>query len=432
MIVSDVIRDMIQAAMLVLSPTERWSAARRLNDGPSPYTSQHGFILAAVVTLAVLISLLWWISHRRRTQDKALTRELFAESAVRRGLSGRERQILLAIVMRSGLGRSHDIFTTVDAFDRGAAKLLAECGRTRTVEENERLKTEVAYLREKLGFRALRGMGGVGASRRPSSRDIPVGRVVEMTRRRRHASVPVRAEVVRNDDLELAVQLDEPVVTRPGDLWCVRYAFGVYVWEFDATAVTSDGPRLLLNHTDNVRFVNRRRFSRVAVNLPALVACFPFARREPTEAGERAGQSGHGVDAWGGTLEGPTFVRGTVTELAGPGLRIEMPTRMRPGERVLVVFRPTEAERARSDGESAIDVGYVLEDVGLVRNCRASHDGVSIAVELSGLSEGEIDELVRITNAMASKASAETGAVGASEPMSPVAVAADSSVVQEI
>jgi hypothetical protein len=105
---------------------------------------------------------------------------------------------------------------------------------------------------------------------------------------------------------------------------------------------------------------------------------------------------------------------------------------MRPGERVLVVFRPTEAERARSDGESAIDVGYVLEDVGLVRNCRASHDGVSIAVELSGLSEGEIDELVRITNAMASKASAETGAVGASEPMSPVAVAADSSVVQEI
>jgi len=85
-----------------------------------------------------------------------VTRELFAENAVRRGLSGRERQILLAIVMRSGLGRSHDIFTTVDAFDRGASKLLAECARTRTADENERLKTEVVHLREKLGFRVAR------------------------------------------------------------------------------------------------------------------------------------------------------------------------------------------------------------------------------------------------------------------------------------
>ncbi|MDI9430169.1 MAG: hypothetical protein QM570_00440 [Planctomycetota bacterium] len=427
MIVSDLIRDMIQAATSVLTPLERWSAARRLSESPSPYTSQHGFILAAVVTLVVLIGLLWWISHRRRTQSKTLTRELFAESAVRRGLSGRERQILLAIVMRGGLRRSHDIFTTVDAFDRGAAKLLAECRSTRTLEENERLKTEVAYLREKLGFRALRGLGGSGVSRRPSSRDIPVGRGVEMTRRRRHASVPVRAEVVRNDDLELAVQLDEPVEARAGDLWCVRYAFGVYVWEFDATAVTCDRTRLVLNHTDDVRFVNRRRFPRVAVHLPALVACFPFARRQRAADNDLQEADGDTM-----VLDGPTFVSGTVTELAGPGLRIEVPSRVRPGERVLVVFRPTGVEGAKPDREPAIDDTYVLEDIGLVRHCRAASGGMSIAVELSGLSEAEIDELVRITNAIASKVNVEVDAAGVSGPVPPVSVAAEASVVQEI
>ena len=432
MIVSDVIRDMIQAAMLALTPTERWSAARRLSDSPSPYTSQQGFILVAVAALAVLIGLLWWISHRRRTQEKALTRELFAENAVRRGLSGRERQILLAIVMRSGLGRSHDIFTMVDAFDRGAAKLLAECVRTRTVDENERLKTEVAYLREKLGFRALRAMGGAGASRRPSSRDIPVARVVEMTRRRRHAGVPIRAEVIRNDDLELAVELAEPAQTRAGDLWCVRYAFGVYVWEFDTTAVICDGTRLVLNHADDVRFVNRRRFPRVTTNLPALVARFPFARRDLSIVPPAQREVRQGLESRAMALDAPMFVPGVVTELAGPGLRIEVPTKVRPGERVLVVFRPVGITGTRSDNEPAIDDAYVLEDVGLVRHCRATGGGVSIAVELSGLHETEIDELVRITNAIASKASAENDGGGglvqtAADPSAAAAV-----VVQEV
>jgi hypothetical protein len=81
--------------------------------------------------------------------------------------------------------------------------------------------------------------------------------------------------------------------------------------------------------------------------------------------------------------------------------------RVGPGERVLVVFRPMGVARAGSGGESAIDEAHVIEDVGLVRHCRAAGAGVSIAVELSGLTETEIDELVRMTNAIASRASAE-------------------------
>lgn len=418
MMSSDLLRDVSQNAILALSPTERWSAARRLSDAPSSYASQPGFLIAAIAALAILIGLLWWISQHRRTESQTLTRELFAENAVRRGLSGRERQILLAIVMRSGLGRSHDIFTTVDAFDRGASKLLAECARTRTADENERLKTEVVHLREKLGFRALRSPGRMGALRRPSSRDIPVARVVEMTRRRRHISVPVRGEVVRNDDLELAVELDEPVEARAGDLWRVRYAFGVYVWEFDTTAVTCNENRVVLNHADEVRFVNRRRFPRVGVNLPALVSRFPFARSDAS-----------GVRS---ALESPTFVEGTVTELAGPGLRIKVPMKVRPGERVLVLFRPMEIGKPRVDGGSTIDDTYVLEDVGLIKHCNAAGGVMSIAVELSGLSEVEIDELVRITNAIASKSGAG-GTVGGSPVQTASAATAETTgMVQEV
>ncbi len=402
MIVSDLLRDMSQAVIGVLTPIERWSAARRLGGGSSAYSSRYEFILAASATMAVLVFLLWWISHRRRTRSGNLTRELFAENAVRRGLSGRDRHILLAIVMRSGLGRSHDIFTTVDAFDRGAAKLLAECARTRTVEENERLKTEVAYLRERLGFRAVRSLGGMVASRRPSSRDIPVGKIVEVTRRRRHqADDPIRAEVVRNDDLELAVELEEPVETRAGDFWCARYAFGVYVWEFDTTAVSCSQTRLVLNHTDDVRFVNRRRFPRVAARMPALVASFPFARRGLLEATGDAGPDQMPADHRPGA---PEFVPGMITELAGPGLRIELPMPFRPGERVLVIFRP--AGVAGAGDEPTADERCVVEDMGLVRHSRVTNTGVSIAVELSGLNESEIDEMVRLTNALASRAGA--------------------------
>jgi len=425
MIVSDVLWDTRRAAMGVLPPIERWSAARRMSGDSPSYASRYEFVLVASVILVVLVFLLWWISHRRRTRSRDLTRELFAENAVRRGLNGRDRQILLAIVMRSGLGRSHDIFTTVDAFDRGAAKLLAECARTRTVEENERLKTEVAYLRERLGFRAVRSLGGMAATHRPSSRDIPVGKIVEVTRRRRHhAGVPVRAEVVRNDDLELAVELEEPVETRAGDLWCARYAFGVYVWEFDTTAVTCDRTRLVLNHTDSVRFVNRRRFPRVAVQMPALVARFPFARKGPSQAAPEAGSDRVGVAHEPGA---PEFVSGTITELAGPGLRIELPTPFRPGERVLVMFRP--AGIGGGENEPVADETCVVEDVGLVRHSRVAGTGVSIAVELSGLNESEVDVLVRMTNVIASRA----GVQGETDDVTtePATVASDGTVVEQ-
>lgn len=415
--VGGMVWDRVSQAVVALTPIERWSAARRLNgDGPLRYISEHGFYLAAGVALVVLIGLLWWVSHRRKPIAHQLNRELFSENAIRRGLSSRERQILLAIVMRSGLGQSHDIFTTVDAFDRGAAKLLAECMRTRTPGEIERLKTEVAFLREKLGFQTLRTSGGLSGKRRPSSRDIPVGRAIELTRRHRRGGATLRAEVVRNDDIELAVELEAPVESHAGEFWRARYTYGMSVWEFDTTAVGCEGMRLVLNHVDNVRFVNRRRFPRVAVTMPAVVAVFPFRRRVPSTG--RAQPEGDEPESLGT----PAFVRATVTELAGPGLRVEARLPVRTGDRVLIVFKPSQPGVPSGDRE------YFIEDVGQVRHCRDTEGGVSIAVELAGLSEADIDELVRLTNAMASQ-TIEREAAAESDA---IVVVDNGAVVQEV
>jgi hypothetical protein len=84
------------------------------------------------MVLLCLMVLLWWVSRRRSAREAGSPQELFWDGAVQRGLGARERQILLAIVARSGLKRGHEVFVRPDAFDRRVAKLLAECAHDRT------------------------------------------------------------------------------------------------------------------------------------------------------------------------------------------------------------------------------------------------------------------------------------------------------------
>lgn len=397
MFVRGLVWDIAIRGATVLTPTERWSAARRGSpESPTAQILEYVFPIAAAAVLVLLILLLWWVGHRHRPAKRKVTREAFAANALRRGLSPRERQILLAIVTRSGLGRSHDIFTTVDAFDQGATKLLAECGRTRKPHEIERLKTEVTGLRQKLGFQALRASGGLAPSRRASSRDIPAGKPVEVMWQHQRGRTALRGEVIRNDDIELAIELERPVPSQAGDAWRVRYAYGAAIWEYDTTAVSCEDRRLILNHIDQVRFVNRRRFTRVEVRIPAVVAAFPFMREASVGAHQASSLEGRGG------FGGPEFMPGMVTELAGPGLRVEASLPVCAGDRVLVAFRPTEgAEQGHSVGPGS-EPAYVIEDMGLVRHCREVDSGLSIAVELVGLTETDIDALVRLTNTMGS------------------------------
>jgi hypothetical protein len=259
---------------------------------------------------------------------------------------------------------------------------------------------EIAALCEKLGFA---GNGRTSAEsaekvRKVTTRHIPVGKSLYVTRRKSPAGSDIESTVVRNNDSELAVTLSQAANVVFGEMWCVRYYSGASVWEFDTTAVSYNGDTLVLNHSEDVRFVNRRRFLRVSVRFRAFVARFPFMV---------GGYRGDGIDmnqTSGLSWAPPRFVPGVVTEMAGPGLRVDSALDVEVGERLLVVLNLAEESAEGSDLAEATGP-KVAESIGEVRYVKATERGFSIAVELTGLDDFEVDELVRATNAASLEAS---------------------------
>ena len=217
----------------------------------------------------------------------------------------------------------------------------------------------------------------------------------------------------------MAVKLPKPIKIVFGDVWYARYYFGASVWEFDTSVISCKGDILVLNQSDDLRFVNRRRFLRVPVYRPAFVAHFPFIKMSDA-GGHKSMKSfrmyrsstGASDKVWGE----PEFVPAVVTELAGPGLCIEAPLELKVDDRVLVVFKLDEENIAEPvperegdktkdapDLQSRIKGEKIAEDIGVVRHIKALQEGFSIAIELTGLSDSDVSELIRATNAASLK-----------------------------
>ncbi len=409
---SPVITVVFEDVFLALTPIERWQSARKFTLDLTP---QRWMILVGVVALIMMVVLFSWVSISRARRVKKNTGKSFVELGRQRGLSVRERQLLAIVAQRAGLRRAESVFTMGSAFGMGAARVIEEgLGGEQTAEQSEQLKTEIAFLREKLGFVKRRSSlaGAPARSKELSSRQIPEGKQLYITRRKARASIDIESTVIRNDETELAIKLSSPVKVTFGEPWCVRYYSGASVWEFDTSVISYDGDTMVLNHSDNVRFVNRRRFLRVPVRMRAFVAQFPFTRTlDETGAaqGEQAGAELDLPDASGWAWCPPRFVPAVVTELAGPGLRIESALEAKEGERILVVLSLDEADSGDLMRGSARDKGMtvkIVEDIGEVRHIKAVTNGFSIAVELTGLSDSDVDELICATNAASLRAGA--------------------------
>jgi len=399
--------------VLALTPTERWKAAGRFGTG----MTEHWFILTGLAVIIVLTALLLMISYHRVTQGRKVSGQLFVDYAEKRGLSGRERQILLEIANKAGLKRSQAIFSMVGAFDHGAGKMIEESLAQQGAEESKWLRTELSFLREKLGFQKKTSVsiGSPTKLKRPSSRQIPAGKQLHITRRKTPDLGDIESTVIKNDNMELTIKLTTPVESKLGEFWRARYYFGVSVWEFDTSVVRCNGDILVLNHSDDMRFISRRRFLRVRVNKPAFIARFPFSRTLPPNSVSinkgrtiKQGSANASDSSWGP----PEFIPATVTELGGPGLLIETPLEVKAGDRVLVIVNLSETIDARPSnagfrlkpavGGSIPDTpreSRIVEDIGEVRHTRAIEDGFSIAVELMGLSDSDVSALIRTANA---------------------------------
>lgn len=408
-----------------LTPTERWKAAtERSNSG----LNEQWFILTGVGVIIILTVLLLVVSYNRITRERKVSGRLFFDLAEQRGLSGRERQILLKVAHKAGLKRKHAIFSMANSYDSGTQKMINECLAQQGAEESKWLRTELSFLREKLGFQKKSSSTTELPLklRRPSSRHILTGKKLYLTRRKSTELDEIESTVIKNDNMELTLKLTTPIESKLGELWRARYSFGTSVWEFDSSVVRCYDDIMVLNHSDEIRFISRRRFLRVQVNKPALIAHFPFSRTLPPNTINN--KKSHGItrrsynqssERWGP----PEFVPAKVTELGGPGLRIETLLEVKVGNRVLVIFNLSEEKTEDSNPSTKSTLlrtnlskgeknkpSKIIEDIGEVRHIRAIPNGSSIAVELTGLSDSNLNELIRITNSAYSRTkSKDTG-----------------------
>ncbi|HBG26596.1 MAG: hypothetical protein A2Y10_16155 [Planctomycetes bacterium GWF2_41_51] len=402
----------LRISILALTPFQKFQAARSFNT--SSFMAERWFVQTGIIAIAILIIVLLAISIRRIRREKKISFKLFAEYAQKRGLTLVERQMLLEIVRKAGLRNPESVFSMVSAFDSGTAKLKKDYLGKYGANETYQMEVLLSSLRDKLGFgKAASFSKGSANPGKLSSRQIPEGKEVDVIKQNAKDTEAIKATVIKNDEVELAIQLSQPVTIIFGEFWKVRYYFGASIWEFESNVISYDGNTMVLSHNDNVRFINRRRFLRAAVQKPAYVALFPFERkltRSVENKTERNKPVGNFPDV---PLRPLQFVPATVTELGGPGLKIETSIRVNIGDRVLILFeleRENERNYVKNQETEEVteiattklsvveDIG-VVQEIGEVRRTEETPGYFTIAVELTGLKDADIDCLIRATNA---------------------------------
>ncbi len=422
MTASALIASGLARGLLALTPVQRWQAAQRFSGS---FITERWFLVAVLVVMFTLGALLLVVSVYKTVRELKTTENLFEDSARQRGLSEDECQLLLAVATKAGLRRGEAIYTMAGAFDRGADAMVGEHLKSRSSpEQTKQLKNELAGLREKLGFRRHKAAAQLTTrSRQLGTRQIPVGKelIIKTAANEQINGADILCTVVRNTDVEFAVKLGSRLETGTGQSWTLRYDFGASVWEFEAAVVSCSGETVVFNHCDSIRFISHRRFPRIPVQRYGLIAAFPFAKTVTAEDDRQ--QSPQGIDTQSdrepASAESccgpPQFADAVVTELGGPGLRIETSLNVKAGDRVLVLFRLGEED---GSAHAAANKMKILQSVGIVRDVAEtaaggkSKENRSVAVELVTLNESDLNELIRITNAAAVRAghkSAEAG-----------------------
>ncbi|MFP3937107.1 MAG: hypothetical protein ACLFVW_02105 [Phycisphaerae bacterium] len=327
-------------------------------DGPAGSWWLWGLVLAAggLIVLTV-VALLYYRAEKKKRAWRA-----FQQLSFQVGLSDKEREVLKLLCCVARVRKPEVIFDSETTFDY-ALNAIQKNSRflSRPQGDRNELLGICEHIREKLGFRtpAESAVESEGVSRK-----IVPGAKLSIIHRGKASGFD--AVVDSADPSDLLVSPTVPVQCKPGESWLVRYSREGKVWEFDATVSEQSDGKIRLNHMERARYINRRRFRRVPTDNAALASAYPFAVA--------------------GRLAPPEFVPCRMTEIAGSGVRLRGPLSVRLGERVLVVLQ--------------MENDKTIQGFGRVRRILSpGSDGeADFALELVGLSEPEVDELVRYTN----------------------------------
>ena len=354
-----------------LTPMQKLKALKRFHGGEG--MADIRVFIAGLVLIAVLLIVLALYRKSRAWQNEEDSKKAFEENVERLNFDSIERQLLLDMAKYSKLKKIDSIFTMPQAFDLGSATLMKRSfSAGKSLVERKHLNQQIISLKEKLGFKKKHysyssnenSFGPKGLS----SRQIPVGRSVLISRIHSKEASPMSAKIIENNHFELKLSTSEAFKGKPGEIWRVLYQLGSVIWKFDSLVVSCEENELLLSHTENIRYINRRRFVHAPVNLHGYVAGFPCVR----------------------TVEDiqrdflPQFIAARITELSGPGLQIIAPMKVRTGERIMVIFELSPNRLVQSAAE--------------VRRCEPNEEGFAISVEMVDINESCLNELISATN----------------------------------
>jgi len=354
---------------------QRYSAVR---DWPKWQASPMQWVGLAEVALVVILAVIAMTISRRRERRRRSAGAV-SNRGGELGLSDEELSLLAAISYKSGLIDPLSIYTVQDAFTRGVERLLASGKLEDTLANGGSACASCSFLvslREKLGFEILPGQA------RPTSVDLgPMKQGSRITVHRQRS--PERFEAVvrstHTNPAEISVRpIGQDVRSRPGESWMVHFPQGGILWEFNAWVVHHAGGEIVVRPVGEVRWINRRRFPRVPTDKPAWGAAFPF-------------QNDEGMSA-----KAPEFVPGRLVEIAGPGMQLRAPLEVEVGGRVLVVVQ--------------LEHDKTVESAGVVRRIVEEDPGDPhklLALELMGLTTGQVAELARQTNLVARRSGAD-------------------------
>jgi hypothetical protein len=341
--------------LLATTPFDRFHGVRNTLAGledtwVQPLLVSLGATVAAVGAAVVIIHLL-----RRRQWLK-----LFTAQAAGSGLNEQERRLLAVLAEQARLRDPSAIFTNPSAFDRGMEKLMLSSRFLSLSDAMQAMSIAVLNsLREKIGLQRM-----VQENIEPSQGKVIVPRGSKLTVVSRGHSSEFEATVSNSREAQIMVEADSSIDCPVGEGWLIRYTDGNALWEMDAAVVRNDQGRILLSHSGQARFINRRRYPRIATCKTARVALFPLVR--PGGAGE------------------VLFRPATLLEIAGPGLKLASDLDVRNGQRVLVALD--------------LDTDHVIEGMGKVHRSYESDGQRMLIIELVGLSADELAELARQTS----------------------------------
>ncbi len=385
--------------LLELTPLQRWDAITSPQTNPA---NGRWFALIGLLLVVILTALLIAINRRRKESEKP-SPQLFDDYARVRDLTDREYRILLTIATNADLKRPELIFKLPSTFDRESARLLESVRVEQGIEPCQQLQAELTLVRQKLGFRQLTTAHHIAAPEPggQSTLQIPVNKKLFIKSGTRQKGFDLEATVIKNTSSGLTVQLKIPVEIVFGQSWMCRYYAGAFVAEFDTTVVKCSNQFVLLAHSHQVRLINRRRFQRVPIQKQAYVAVFPF-KRIPYDGEQLPRKKIRSVvkkpQPMDQIFELPQFMPATVTEIGGPGLKICTGLTLNVGDRVLILFKLDVNAKGGAVSDRNRSSEMIIEHIARVRHITNQEDGISVALEMIGLHDEGIDELIQATN----------------------------------